>query len=193
MSEWWTNRKRSKIGSRVNALFHLIPIGLCLALVASNRHIGVAMQRFNRAFWTESAFELEMVYQWMLVVVGVLLACAVFKRLVDFKLTAGLRNVGLLRMFSKIQKIWVVATIALAAVAAFAGPGYAQKRESVATENLRPTSQRIPSPRLSSGFDNPLEISRGAVQTLGSRRVIRLWIKRPASSRPMRRAIGGRR
>jgi D-alanyl-D-alanine dipeptidase len=44
-------------------------------------------------------------------------------------------NVGLLRIFSQIQKIWIVATIALAALAAFAGPGYAQKRESVATEN----------------------------------------------------------
>jgi hypothetical protein len=63
----------------VNALFHLIPIGSGLALVAFNRPIGVAMQRFNRAFWTESAFELEIVYRWMLVVVGVLLACAVFK------------------------------------------------------------------------------------------------------------------
>jgi len=39
------------------------------------------------------------------------------QRLVDFKLTAGLRNVGLLRIFSQIQKIWAVATIALTAVA----------------------------------------------------------------------------
>jgi D-alanyl-D-alanine dipeptidase len=52
-----------------------------------------------------------------------------------FQLTAGLRNAGLLGIFSQIQKIGVIATIALAAVAAFAGPGYAQKRELLATEN----------------------------------------------------------
>ena len=40
-----------------------------------------------------------------------------------------------MRIFSQIQKIWVVATIALAAVAAFAGLGYVQKRESLAKEN----------------------------------------------------------
>jgi D-alanyl-D-alanine dipeptidase len=56
------------------------------------------------------------------------------QRLVDFKLTPGLRNVGFSRMFSQIHKIWAVATIALTAVAAFAGPDYAQKRELLATK-----------------------------------------------------------
>jgi zinc D-Ala-D-Ala dipeptidase len=50
---------------------------------------------------------------------------------VDFKLTAEPRNVGLLRIFSRIPKIWIVAT--LAAVAAFSGRGYAQNRKSLAT------------------------------------------------------------
>jgi hypothetical protein len=76
VDEWPAEQKK---GPKVNPLFHLIPIWLGLALVAFNRPIGIAMQRFNRAFWTESAFQLEMVYRRMLVVVGVLLACAVFK------------------------------------------------------------------------------------------------------------------
>jgi zinc D-Ala-D-Ala dipeptidase len=40
-----------------------------------------------------------------------------------------------LRIVSHTQKIWVVATIALAAVAALASPGYAQKKELLATEH----------------------------------------------------------
>ena len=63
----------------MNALLHLVFIGLGLALIAFNRQIGVASQRLSRAFWGEGAFEVEIVYRVIIGIFGAFLAYAVFK------------------------------------------------------------------------------------------------------------------
>jgi hypothetical protein len=62
----------------------LLDIGfmtLGIALVAFNRPIGAALQRFNRFFWTESAFEVEPFFRAVVALFGACLAFATFKDL----------------------------------------------------------------------------------------------------------------
>jgi hypothetical protein len=62
----------------------LLDIGfmaLGVALIFFNRELGAAIQRYNKFFWTESAFEAEPFFRAMVGLFGAFLALAMFKDL----------------------------------------------------------------------------------------------------------------
>jgi hypothetical protein len=74
-------RERNRVNLQMKALLDLGFMALGIALIAFNKKIGTEIQRFNRFFWTESAFEAEPFFR---VVVGLFGACLAFVMFKDF-------------------------------------------------------------------------------------------------------------